>query len=48
MKHTNLKNKYLIAMTFLLLSFGVKGQAYRMELGVLGGSSFYMGEANND
>jgi len=35
-------------MIFLITTFGVKGQAYRMELGVLGGNSFYMGDANND
>lgn len=27
---------------------GLLGQSYRMELGILGGSSFYMGDANND
>lgn len=48
MKQTNLKNKYLLAIAFLITTLGVKGQTYRMELGVMGGNSFYMGDANNN
>jgi hypothetical protein len=32
----------------LLMPAGMQGQKYRMELGLMGGSSFYMGDANND
>lgn len=39
----------LIVITILLLlPVGVNGQSYRAEIGVLGGSSFYMGDANSD
>ena len=48
MKQTTLKYIVLIMMVFLLMPVGLKGQNYRMELGLLGGSSFYMGDANND
>jgi hypothetical protein len=37
-----------ILLMLLFLPAGVKGQAYRMELGLVGGSSFYMGDANSD
>jgi hypothetical protein len=35
-----------LLMLFLFLPAGMKGQTYRMELGLMGGSSFYMGDAN--
>src|SRR5450830_1552314 len=41
-----LKQTILIAVLFLLPA-GMKGQAYRMELGLLGGGSSYMGDANS-
>jgi hypothetical protein len=47
MKQTDLEYVLLIVMAFFLTPEGVKGQAYRMELGFLGGRSFYMGDANN-
>jgi len=39
--------KWMVLM-LLFLPVGVKGQAYRMELGLAGGSSFYMGDANSN
>lgn len=48
MKQTSFKNILLIVVVFLLASAGVKGQRYRMELGLLGGNSFYMGDANSE
>jgi len=38
--------RILIAL-LLFLPAGMKGQAYRMELGLLGGGSSYMGDANS-
>jgi hypothetical protein len=37
-----------LVVFFLLLPVGMKGQLYRMEVGLLGGSSFYMGDANQN
>lgn len=37
----------LLTAVLLLMPAGVKGQAYRMELGLLGGGSSYMGDANS-
>lgn len=44
-----MKQLLLITLTFVLLFLpaGMKGQAYRMELGLLGGGSSYMGDANS-
>jgi hypothetical protein len=36
----------IVALVLFFLPAGMKGQAYRMELGLLGGNSFYMGDAN--
>jgi len=47
MKRPRLEFRSLIMMALLLLPAGMKAQSYRMELGLLGGSSFYMGDANN-
>ena len=38
----------IILILFLLLPVGLKGQKYRMELGLAGGISSYMGDANSD
>ncbi|HET9570551.1 MAG TPA: DUF6089 family protein [Bacteroidales bacterium] len=37
----------ILTVLLLILPAGVKGQAYRMELGLLGGVSSYMGDANS-
>jgi len=37
----------ILLSAFLLLPAGIRGQAYRMELGLLGGGSSYMGDANS-
>jgi len=44
-----MKRLILIILTavLFLLPAGMKGQAYRMELGLLGGASSYMGDANS-
>jgi len=44
-----MKRLLLITLTlvYLFLPAGMKGQAYRMELGLLGGGSSYMGDANS-
>jgi len=43
-----MKRLILIILTavLILMPAGMKGQAYRMELGLLGGASSYMGDAN--
>ncbi len=38
----------ILTAVLLFLPAGMKGQAYRMELGLLSGGSAYMGEANTD
>lgn len=38
----------LVLLMILGLSRNTKAQEYRMEIGVLGGSSFYMGDANTE
>ncbi|MCE5175617.1 MAG: DUF6089 family protein [Bacteroidales bacterium] len=48
MKRPGLFDMVMFVMAILLLPSGVKGQTYRMEFGLLGGSSFYMGDANNE
>lgn len=37
----------ILTMLILFLPAGMNGQAYRMELGLLGGCSSYMGDANS-
>lgn len=37
----------LLTAALLLMPAGMNGQAYRLELGMLGGSSSYMGDANS-
>lgn len=46
MKQQRLFMVLLPVVACLLLPAGLKGQLYRMELGFLGGDSFYMGDAN--
>jgi hypothetical protein len=48
MKQTGLNFLVLIVLVFLLKPSGVHGQQYRMELGLLDGTTFYMGDANSD
>ena len=48
MKRHGLFDMVIFVMAILFLPSGVKGQTYRMEFGFLGGSSFYMGDANNE
>lgn len=44
----NKRSVLSVALIFLLIPGAVKGQKYRMEAGIVSGSSFYMGDANND
>jgi len=48
MKKPRLIYIFLIVLLCSLLPVGMKGQNYRMEVGFLGGNSFYMGDANQN
>lgn len=48
MKQPRFVGIILLVIVFLLLPVGMNGQSYRMELGLLGGNSFYMGDANQN
>lgn len=48
MKKLRIVRILLIGICFHVMSANVLGQAYRMELGILGGNSFYMGDANQN
>ncbi|MDD4922432.1 MAG: DUF6089 family protein [Bacteroidales bacterium] len=48
MKRPGIFDVLIFVMVLLFLPVGIKGQSYRVELGLLAGSSFYMGDANNE